>query len=500
MQAVKIAAVWVMLIGAVLSASADVTLPKILGNEMVLQQKKPVPIWGKAVAGEKVEVEFHGQHKQTTADAQGDWKVLLDPMPASATPATLVIRANNTITLGDILVGEVWLCSGQSNMEYSMRKNSKVVKTDSSANSPIDELQWAKNPMIRIFLVTSKNLRAADPSHSGWGVARDSALRAFSAAGYFFAKELYSKLQVPIGVISSAVPGSAIEPWMTVTVHKDSLHQAAAGNVQSQLPGYSIDTASAGKFVPTMVQPLSPFAIKGFLWYQGETNCFQNETAEYTGKMELLIQGWRKLWGDRRLPFYYVGIAPFYYSRTKNQYPLNEETLPRFWVAQSMVMKEVPHTGMVVTTDLVRTPDDLHPGFKWEVGRRLAQWPLAEDYGLKLTPSGPVLKKVLFSKGKARLQFEYAGQGLVSRDGKPLSWFSIAGQDGKFVPAGAVIQGNEVIVSVAAVTEPTAVRFAWSEGAQPNLFNKDGLPAMPFSYNSKVARDILALLPSVDVQ
>ena len=181
-------------------AKAQPSLPKILGNDMVLQQKKPVPIWGTAGAGEKISVRFKQQIKTTVAGADGRWKIILDPLTASAKPADMKISGKNTITLHNILVGEVWLCSGQSNMEYTMRKNSKVVKTDSSADSPIDELKRARNPNIRVFLVTSKNLRAPDSLHQGWSVARDSTLRSFSAAGYFLPKNSMLSCTCPLAL------------------------------------------------------------------------------------------------------------------------------------------------------------------------------------------------------------------------------------------------------------------------------------------------------------
>jgi sialate O-acetylesterase len=383
----------------------------------------------------------------------------------------MTITGSNTIKLDNILVGEVWLCSGQSNMEYSMRKNSKVVKTDSTKESPIDELERANNPAIRIFLVTQKNLKQ-DATPAGWSIARDSALRSFSAPGYFFAKELYAKLHVPIGVISSAVPGSAIEPWLSGTITNEK-------ELTGDQPKLKIDESQPGKFYPKMIQPLAPFAIKGFLWYQGETNCFQNESLEYTYKMQALINGWRTLWNNKNLPFYYVQIAPFYYSKSAGKYPLTTETLPKFWEAQTLAL-HIPNTGMIVITDLVNTPDDLHPGFKWEVGRRLALLALAKTYGEKVVYSGPVYSGMKIQNGKIELEFTNTGSGLMSKDGKPLTSFTIAGRDGQFVPAEAIIEGNKVIVSSQAVTAPVNVRFEWDEGGKANLFNKEGFPAAPF--------------------
>lgn len=458
---------FIPLLSICMVAQAGVTLPKIFSSDMVLQRNKPVPVWGTALPGENISVSFNKQKKTTIADASGKWKIILDAMPASSDPSTLIVSGKNTITLKNILVGEVWLCSGQSNMEYTMRKNSKVIKADSSADSPVDEVERAKNPSIRIFLVTQKNLLDNKPLTSGWSIAKDSALRSFSAAGYFFAKELYDKLHVPIGMISAAIPGSDIEPWLPGKIMKNLLKEPIV-----------LDRKEPGKFFPKMIQPLAPFAIKGFLWYQGETNCFQNETIDYTYKMQALINGWRRLWLES-LPFYYVQIAPFYYSRNKGKYPLDEETLPKFWEAQTLAMK-IPNTGMAVINDLSKSPDDLHPEGKWEVGRRLAQWALANDYGLKITPSGPLYSKMKIEKGTIEIYFDFVGKGLVSRNGKPLNWFTIAGSDSKFVAADAVIIGEKVIVSSPSVPDPQHVRFAWSEAAQPNLFNKDGMPAVPF--------------------
>lgn len=467
------AMVWVVLMLFSVNSIAEVTLPKILSHNMVLQREKPVPIWGTASPGEQVSVNFQNQTKTTTADASGQWKVMLDPLTVSFDPLTMTITGKNIIKLRNLLVGEVWLCSGQSNMEYTLRKNSKIAKPDSTLQfSPVDVLQRDKNRDIRLFLVTSKNLAKPDSMHLGWSVARDSALRSFSAAGYFFAKELYDKLHVPIGMISSAIPGSDIKVWLPGDI-------SFVGKDEKSVQQVKTDESNPGKFYLSMIKPLAPFALKGFLWYQGETNCFQNETIEYTYKMKMLIDGWRNIWNDKNLPFYYVLIAPFYYSKNKGNYPLTEETLPKFWEAQAMASK-IPHTGFIVTTDLVSSPEDLHPGFKWEVGRRLAQWPLAKDYHLKITPSGPMYRQMNIKGNKIELDFDYVDGGLISKDGKPLTWFTIAGADGKFVPAQASIHGTKVVVSSAGVPNPVNVRFAWNEAAKPNFYNKENLPAVPF--------------------
>ncbi|MDB5149432.1 MAG: sialate O-acetylesterase [Mucilaginibacter sp.] len=463
---------WLMIcICCFANSRAQVVLPKVLGNNMVLQRNAPVPIWGTAAAGEKVTVKFSKQTKTTVTDASGNWLIKLDPMPASAKSATLIISGKNTIKLENILVGEVWLCSGQSNMQYEMRKNSKVKKPDTSTvNSPVDELDRAHNPQIRIFLVTQKNLLKPDSTHSGWSVAKDSALRAFSAAGYFFAKNLQHDLKVPVGIISSAVSGSRIEPWVSQDAF-DAIPYFKANNIK-------ID-GDPGKFYTKMIEPLAPFALKGFLWYHGESNCFLGETISYTYKMEALINNWRKLWGDKTLPFYYVQIAPYYYTQGKGPVTYTPFTEPELREAQATAL-QIPHTGMIITTDLNDDLKNIHPPFKWEIGRRLELQALANTYKQPVAFSGPVYKSMKISGNKIIMEFDYTGTGLLSHDGKPLTDFTIAGADGNFVTANAIIKRNTVEVSARTVAKPVAARFAWSESAQPNFYNKDGLPAAPF--------------------
>ncbi|HVS94511.1 MAG TPA: sialate O-acetylesterase [Mucilaginibacter sp.] len=458
------------------SSYGTVVLPKILGNNMVLQRNKPVPIWGTASVGEMITVSFAGQVKNTTAGPDGKWEIILDPMPASANGRNMEIKGTNTVKLSDILIGEVWLCSGQSNMQYEMRKNSKVHKPDTStANSPVDELQRAHNPQIRIFLVTQKNMQKPDSTHSGWDIAEGTALRDFSAAGYFFGKNLNHDLKVPVGIISSAVSGSRIEPWAPMEAF-DAVPYFKANNIK-------ID-GDPGKFYGKMIAPVAPFALKGFLWYQGESNCFLGESITYTYKMEALINCWRKLWHDDAMPFYYVQIAPYYYSKAKGPIAYTIEREPEFREAQTLALK-IPNTGMIITTDLNDNLNNIHPPFKWVVGHRLELLALAKTYGKhKVTFSGPEYSGMKIKGNKIILSFRDTDGGLVSHDDKPLSYFSIASSDGKFVDANAVINGNKVIVSAPGVSSPVAVRFAWNEAAQPNFYNKSGLPAMPFRTNN----------------
>lgn len=469
-----------LILGLMLMAGAtvraEVVLPKILGNGMVLQRNKPVPVWGTAAQGEKVTVKFGKQTKTAMPDTAGNWKVLLDPMQASAQGKTMIISGTNTIKLDDILVGEVWLASGQSNMTYEMRKNSKVQKPDSTSNWPIDELDHAHNPQLRIFLVTNKNLRKPDPAHSGWSIAQDSALRNFSAIGYFFAKHLNEDLKVPVGIIASSSPGSRIEPWVSA--------DALANEPYFKENSIKID-GGPGKFYENMIEPLAPFAIKGILWYQGESGAYLKENITYAYKVDALINNWRTLWSDKKLPFYFVQIAPFYYSKVKDpKVSYDIYTEPELREGQTQALR-IPYTGMVVTTDLNENLDNLHPHYKWEIGRRLELQAMANAYGAKnVVPSGPIYSGMSIAGNKIALSFKYTGGGLTSHDGKPLTNFEIAGSDGQFVPAEAEIKGDKVYVWSASVAQPTAARFAWDEAANPNFYNKAGLPAAPFRTNT----------------
>ena len=438
------AATWKYAIWLKGMAPVVLSLPKIFEDNMVLQRGRKVPVLGRASPGSGVSVEFGGMEQTAVADGRGDWRVELGPMEASAVGREMVVRSDKgeEVRFGNVLVGEVWLCSGQSNMEYTMRKNSKF-----------DTVEEAGNPEIRLFLVGT---HYSKPETRGvWGLAVGEALRGFSAPGYFFARELHKRLGVPVGVISNAVPGSAIEPYLGDT----------------------------GKFFLTMVRPLAPYGIKGFCWYQGETNCMMNDTVAYPGKMKRLIEGWRGIWGDSALGFYFVQIAPFYYSKSNGGNQAHSvESEADFWGAQEKALA-LSHTGMVVTSDLVDSLQDLHPGHKREVGRRLALWALAKDYGLPVVYSGPVFGSAVVRGRKVELGFSEVGSGLVSRDGKGLDWFEVAGADGRFVAAKAKIQGSDKIVVVSPVKDPRLVRFGWNEAAQPNLLNKEGLPAMPFRVN-----------------
>lgn len=449
---------------------AQVKLPKVIANHMILQRNQSVPIWGWAKPNEMVSVSFKGQQMSATADADGYWKVMLSSLTATNEPAEMVIKASNTIVLKDILVGEVWLVSGQSNMEYPIKHN--YAKPRRSVDSTTFELS-AKYPQIRLFKV--EKVLSDTLTTNGWNECIDPiTIGSFSAIGYYFARNLHRELNVPIGILQAAWGGTRIEPWTTEEMY-------------SNLPAFKeyfekkpvlISGVKAGRHYQSMVKPLAPFALKGVLWYQGESNAMINDDMFYADKMQALIEGWRTAWGTE-ISFYSVGLAPYYYTKRKDPIPHTSETLAKFWEAQKESLK-ITNSDMVWTTDLVDNLSDIHPPYKWVIAKRLSNLALSRDYKQKkLTVYGPTFKSMKVKKGKVYLSFNYA-DGLKSADSKSLNCFTIAGADGTFEPADAKIERNKIIVSNAKINTPSQVRFAWHETAQPNLVNSAGLPAVPF--------------------
>lgn len=466
----------VLLIAATFLAKADVVLPNIFAHEMVLQRGKPVAIFGKAAIGEKVYISFENQQKETVADANGNWKVYLNPLKANFNPQNLTIKGNNIIVLKNVLVGEVWLCSGQSNMEYQMRKIAKEKAPLKGSYFPKNEVAEANNSNIRVFLVRRKFLAKPDGLYQGWSVAKDSALNQFSAPAYFFAKTLQKHLNVPVGVISSAVSGSRIEPWFseesweTSTYLKDKKREG-----------------DPAKFYHSMIEPLAPFTLNGFIWYQGETNVFLHENISYSYKLKALIENWRSIWNDNSLPFYFTSIAPFYYSLDeKGEVRMPETILPEFREAQDLVL-QLPNTGRIITTDLVDDVKDIHPNYKWEIGRRLALQALNKTYKQNIVADGPTFSKVKFKKNTATITFKNSAKGLKSADGLALTNFELGDNQSQICPAQAVIKRNKIVLK-GDLQKVTFARFAWNEAAQPNLINSEGLPAAPFRTNNPLQK------------
>jgi sialate O-acetylesterase len=434
---------------------------------MVLQRNTPVPVWGKATAGARVKLIFGKQVKEGVAGADGSFKLWLNAMPANSNGQSLFVISGDTVEYKDVLVGEVWLCSGQSNMEYTMNKSIHFCKAKRSQGLDSVQVNQEKNPAIRLFLV-NRDLTKPSDRNKGWQRAEYPWVGQFSAAGYYYARELQSRLHVPVGMMAASVSGSAIEPWLP-----------ARSTAKSK--GDSTSAQEPGKFFAGLIRPLAPYALKGFLWYQGETNCMLGQREEYTQNMTLLISSWRGLWNNGNLPFYYVQIAPFYYSRSKGKAQLNDRSLAFFRAAQDKVMATTKNTARIITTDLVDNLEDIHPTYKWEIGKRLAWLALDHTYHIKQVSEGPRIEGVSFKDHRARVNFANAESGLVVHDSSKIAGFELAGSDGKFYPATGIVEKKKyVLVSSPDVPDPVALQFAWKEDAEPNLFNEAGLPAEPY--------------------
>jgi sialate O-acetylesterase len=462
---------------------ADVSLPRILGDNMVLQRGVPVQIWGRAAPGEQIVVRFAGQEKHAQPGADGRWAVALDPLKASAVPREMTVTGANVIRLKNILAGEVWLCSGQSNMEYAVGV-AKAWAPPAAETDPelAQEIKAATFPLLRLFRVEKKR-EPPEVVSSGWQEAAGDARNEFSAVGYYFSRRLLRELDVPVGMIQAAWGGSRLEEWTPA----ESYAKLAAVFTGDAAASFERDPVWIGRNYEAMVRPLAPFALRGVIWYQGESNLIAyNDGLRYADKLAVLIGAWRTVWSRPDLSFYFVQIAPFLYTGRKDPLPHSAEELPKLWEAQAAALG-IPHTGMVPTTDLVDDVSNIHPAHKREVGGRLATLALAGTYGRRgLVWAGPAFARLKIRGAEAVVHFNNAGGGLGSRGGKPLTDFEIAGADGVFVPAEAVIRGNTVVVSNPKVAAPVAVRLGWSETARPNLMNGAGLPAYPFRSNGPV--------------
>ena len=458
---------------------ADVKLPNVIGSGMVLQRDMAVPVWGWAEAGEEVTVSFAGQTKKTKTGDDGKWTVSLDPLKANENGSALTITGKNKITLENVLVGEVWICSGQSNMEWAIKQSM----------NPKEEAAAANYPQIRLFNVPGHTVSPLpkDEGAGQWQVCDPNSANNFSAVGYFFGRRLHKDLKVPVGLIGSNWGGTRIEPWTTLAGF-ESVPELS--KIADQVKNYKQDTRVGGgqpsAIYNSMVHPLTPFAMRGGIWYQGESN--GNEGITYYQKKHALVNGWRKAFQNKDLAFYWVQLANFQKESDK---PEGGDGWAKLREAQTQAL-DIPGTGMAVITD-IGAANDIHPRNKQDVGWRLAQWALHQTYGQKdLVPSGPLYKSHKVEGKTIRLSFDHVGSGLIVgkkngleptaevKDGK-LEHFSISGKDNKWVWADARIDGQTVIVESKEVTEPVAVRYGFTMNpAKANLYNKEGLPAGPF--------------------
>jgi sialate O-acetylesterase len=507
-------------------AAAAVRLPNIFGDNMVLQQEMAVPVWGWAKPGEKVTVEFAGQRKETVAGADGKWMVRLDALKASDKPQVFKVAGENAVTFSNVVVGEVWFCSGQSNMEFKVRE----------AKNAEAEIAAANFPLIRNFQAEKRVASVPeDDVNAKWSVTAPDNIGNESAVAFFFGRDLHQALKVPVGLINCSWGGTRIEPWtplcgfdgipaldgirarvLTAQPGSES-HKAVLAKYEEALKKWIADadalTAAGKALVPPpafprdlilpapdvqwkmqeptvlfngMVAGLVPFAIRGAVWYQGCSN--NGEGMLYLEKTKALVKGWRQVWGQGDFPYYLVQLAPYTYGQPKN--------LPGIWEAQAAVPANIPNTGYTVIND-VGNIHNIHPTDKQTVGRRLADQALARTYGRKgIAWSGPVYKAFALEGKSFRVSFDCA-EGLKTRDGKAPDWFEVCGPDGHYYKADAAIDGQSVALTSARVEKPIAARFAWNEQAEPNLVNGAGLPAGAFRCGEKPTVDGAMAIPEL---
>jgi sialate O-acetylesterase len=485
---------------------AGVTPAPLFANNAVLQHGKPVPVWGKAATGETVTVTYLGQNKTATASTDGKWMVVLDPMEPGQADA-LVIKGENTVAFSNVVTGEVWLASGQSNMALQLK---------ATANAR-EEAATADCPGIREFKVALAVSAVPRDSLAGrWTLCTPKSAGGYSAAAYYFARELHAALKMPVGIITSAKGGTPIEAWMSAVALKESglsgtvtarwrelmrayPEKLAAYNA-STLPDWEKKveaTRAAGKTpppkpslpsggpedyrIPTglyggMIHALIPCSLRGAIWYQGEANTAHS--AEYPALFEALVTDWRRSWRQGDFPFFYVQLPnyeiPARDDRGRNLWPGLRE-------AQTRSLDRLPNTGMAVTID-IGDPGDVHPVNKRDVGNRLARLALAKVYGRDIAWSGPVARSATRENGALRITFGHAGDTMKTRDDQPPGGFEIADATGKFRPATARIENGAVLVRAPGISAPVRVRYAWKNNpSDANLIGADNLPAPPFT-------------------
>ncbi|MFK7820123.1 MAG: sialate O-acetylesterase [Planctomycetaceae bacterium] len=449
-------------------------------DHMVFQRECDAAVWGRAKPGSAVVISpsWTDQSFRATADNNGKWRTTIKTTVAGG-PHEVTVRSGSEVQqLTDVLVGEVWICSGQSNMQWKLR--------GFGIDHFKEDVEKAKHPRIRFCDVPQViALEGQDEVDARWTVCNPRSALAFSAVGYFFGSRLHKELDVPIGLISTNWGGSSAEAWVSPEVLKKDFPEFDPQYAKNKrLAEESGTLFSRGKKKPpkglnqrnpsvlynSMIRPLIPFSFRGVVWYQGESNV--KKPGQYRTLFPVMIRDWRTRWNRGNFPFYFVQIAPFSYKREPHSAAFLRE-------AQTIALSE-PKTGMVVTMD-IGNPGNIHPKQKKPVGERLALLALKNDYGRKnLVASGPMYAGHEIENGTIRLRFSSVGAGLVSRDGEPLSHFTIAGSDQNFLTAKAAIDGQTIVVSSDEVTEPVSVRFGWGSGDMPNLSNKDGLPASSF--------------------
>ena len=446
---------------ASVSSYANVILPSVFSNHMVLQREASVAVWGWAEPNEPIRVVGSWNVSDTvrtrTAN-DGRWSIKIKTGEAGGPFTLSVLGSGSKVVLQDVLIGEVWICSGQSNMEFTA--NWGLQNKDSS-------IAQADFPGIRFFYVpkAGADYPQAD-CRSAWEGCNPSTMPNHTAVGYYFARTLQEKLHVPIGLIEAAWGGTPAEVW----VRQDRVESNPA-LVASEYDTHSAGwPAKPGLMYNGMIAPIIPYGVAGAIWYQGESNTYRPDT--YAVLMDSLVTGWRRDFGQD-FPFYFVQIAPFTYDSTQQKaFILREQ--------QDKAQHLIPHSGMVVIGDLAGDIHDIHPKNKLDVGQRLGNYALGDTYHQAVGPyESPSYASMRVDKNKVYLSFDHAEGGLIA-EGSP-TYFQVAGADGQFVPAKAVIQGSTIIVSAAGVKSPVSVRYCFSNSAVPNVFAKNGhLPLAPF--------------------
>ena len=448
-------------LAVVSTTRANISLPAIFGDHMVMQQNAKVTIWGWAKPMEEITITASWDPDKQyimKVESQGSWKTSIET-PSAGGPYELTLKGHNTIEIRDILIGEVWLGSGQSNMEWT--PHSKI----DNAEAERDKANFSE---IRFFTVFTSTASSPQQHLVGeWVVCTPETMWDFSAIMYFFGRELYQNLQVPVGLINASWGGTPLEVWVPEPIIRNDRILSADADKLKPIPWGPYEP---GKAYNAMINPLIPYKIKGALWYQGEANV--GFPTNYARALTTLIQTWRAAWGDD-FSFYYAQIAPYngYGTDNVNGAILRDQ--------QRKVLDQTAKTGMVVLSD-IGDLDNIHPGNKQEAGKRLANWALNRDYGMaEKVFSGPLYRSYEIEKGNVIIHFAYAEHGLMAKDGD-LKEFEVLDDEGTWVPAEAIIKKNTVVIGTGADMPPRGVRFGYSNNSNPNLFNTEGLPASCF--------------------
>lgn len=459
-----------MLLG-ISSVEAKVTLPSIISDNIVLQAQTKVCIWGKATPGENISVAPSWNEKSisTTAGKDGRWRVYIST-PKASDNHSLTVKGENVITIRNVLIGEVWLCTGQSNMEFPVAHDPKV-KWKTGMLGEAEEMKDADYPEIRLFHVEHQlaHEKEQDDCTGKWVVCSPENIRDFSAVGFVFGKKLHNELGVPVGLIQSTWGGTHAESWTSMEVMKDDtlysdvLQQFALKNVKRNKDYCKVPSTLWNG----MIVPIAGYTVRGNIWYQGEPNSIRAE--KYQQVFTNMINSWRERWGQSDMPFYFMQIAPHYRQPAE----IREAQL-KTWRESGL-----KNVGMAVVVDAADSTD-IHPRNKRVAGERLAAWALAKQYGKNVAYSGPVYKKMKIDGSKVILSFDYTEGGLRTLDGGDVKGFFISGEDERFYPAQAVIKGNKLELTSDKVMHPVAVRYGWGTFFRVNLCNGAGIPAVPF--------------------